>query len=306
MSELLTTATQWLEVVPALGGAISRWDWLAKDGQWQPLLREAPPGTGDLYQMACFPLLPWANRVGEGGFDHVGRHHPLTPNRDGEPFPIHGDAWLQPWQVQSQMATRLELRLLSRHFQGSPYHFEASQTVELLPDGLRIDLTVTHLGANPLPYGIGLHPYLDSGQDAWLQAHADGVWQSEASALPNRHSPTIPSDWDYREPRRVAGQTVDHCFTGWDGQATITWPQAGLQLTLSTTPNPGYFQLYRPAGQAYFCLEPVSHPIDAFHLPGQPGLTVLQEGESLTQTTTMTVTMHAPDTLAPAAKHGTE
>ena len=30
-----------------------------------------------------------------------------------------------------------------------------------------------------------------------------------------------------------------------------------------------------------FCFEPVSHPIDAFHLPGRPGLRVLAQGEVL-------------------------
>ena len=39
--------------------------------------------------------------------------------------------------------------------------------------------------------------------------------------------------------------------------------------------------LYRPPDQAFFCLEPVTHPIDAFHLPDRPGLRVLRTGESL-------------------------
>lgn len=294
MSELLSTSTQRLEVSPALGGAIRRWDWQATDGNWHPMLRRATPGSSDLYEMGCFPLLPWANRVGHGGFEHAGRAYPLTPNRRGEPYPIHGDAWLQPWQVRSRTSSRLALSLVSARFQGSPYHFEACQVFELLPDGLRIDLSVTHCGNAPLPYGIGLHPYFDGGQEVWLRAGADGVWISEASPLPDRHDSAIPADWDYRAPRRVAGQTVDHCFTGWDGQAVLAWPQRGLQLTLSTAPSPGYFQLYRPTGQSFICLEPVSHPIDAFHLPGQPGLTVLEQGASLAMTTWMTVAALPP------------
>ena len=30
-----------------------------------------------------------------------------------------------------------------------------------------------------------------------------------------------------------------------------------------------------------FCFEPVTHPIDAFHVDGHPGLQVLQTGQSL-------------------------
>jgi aldose 1-epimerase len=39
--------------------------------------------------------------------------------------------------------------------------------------------------------------------------------------------------------------------------------------------------VFRKVAGEHFCLEPVSHPIDAFHLPEQPGLQVLQKGESL-------------------------
>ncbi len=43
----------------------------------------------------------------------------------------------------------------------------------------------------------------------------------------------------------------------------------------------GYCLLYRPPAGPAFCFEPVTHPIDAFHQPGQPGLRVLHTGESL-------------------------
>jgi aldose 1-epimerase len=76
----------------------------------------------------------------------------------------------------------------------------------------------------------------------------------------------------------------------------VTWPDQSLQLTLlqqqsqstakaevsthSTSPN--YLLVFRKVDGNHFCLEPVSHPIDAFHLPGQPGLQILEKGESLT------------------------
>jgi aldose 1-epimerase len=44
----------------------------------------------------------------------------------------------------------------------------------------------------------------------------------------------------------------------------------------------GTLILYSPSAQAPFlCLEPVSHPVDAHNLPGQPGLVRLAQGESL-------------------------
>jgi aldose 1-epimerase len=39
--------------------------------------------------------------------------------------------------------------------------------------------------------------------------------------------------------------------------------------------------VYRPGHGPALCFEPITHPIDAFHLPGRPGLRVLAQGETL-------------------------
>jgi aldose 1-epimerase len=51
----------------------------------------------------------------------------------------------------------------------------------------------------------------------------------------------------------------------------------------------GYSLMYRPPGLSYFCLEPITHPIDAFHMEGGPGLVVLSHGQSLSLTTRLSV-----------------
>ena len=60
----------------------------------------------------------------------------------------------------------------------------------------------------------------------------------------------------------------------------MIWPEHGLQLSVSATPELGTCIVYSPSADApFFCLEPVSHPVDAFHLPDMPGLRVLRAGE---------------------------
>jgi aldose 1-epimerase len=58
---------------------------------WRPWV-----GVSDCYTLACMPLVPWSNRVSGGGFEFNGVAYPLAPNCVGEPYPIHGDGWLQP------------------------------------------------------------------------------------------------------------------------------------------------------------------------------------------------------------------
>ncbi|MFX8180102.1 hypothetical protein ABTK97_19475, partial [Acinetobacter baumannii] len=58
---------------------------------------------------------------------------------------------------------------------------------------------------------------------------------------------------------------------------------------MHTTDRSGYVLMFRPNGLPYFCLEPVTHPIDAFHQPNQPGLIALAPGEDMVLLTRFTV-----------------
>lgn len=271
---------QRLNVAPALGGAVTAWDWRA-DGRELPLFRPWNGESEDRYSFACFPLVPWTNRITQGGFEHEGRFHPIKVNREGEPYPIHGDGWLQPWEISERRADFIKLSLESKHFGGNPYHYRSSQSFLLLPDGLQIDLTVTHLGEGTLPYGLGLHPYFVRNAHTLLTTHAEGVWLSGADPIPDEHVTQLPPGWDYERPATLEGEMIDNCFTGWNGRALIDYPDRGIAITMIMPDCNGYSLLYRPPGLGFFCFEPVTHPIDAFHLPEQPGLTVLAHGESL-------------------------
>lgn len=37
--------------------------------------------------------------------------------------------------------------------------------------------------------------------------------------------------------------------------------------------------LFRMPGQSFLCLEPQTHPVNAHHMPGQPGLRMLGPGD---------------------------
>jgi aldose 1-epimerase len=274
----LESGNQRVRLLPALGGAVASWDYRL-GASWTPLLRAWDGVSDDRYTMACFPLLPWSNRITEGGFMHRGRHYPVLQNRAGEPYPIHGDGWLQAWSVGAQSAAGVTLTLLSDQFDGNPYTYRAEQTVTLRDDGIDIDLQVTHLGPEPLPYGLGLHPYFERNAATRLQSAAAGVWLSGADPIPTGHTAYLPPTWDYNRPAPLAGPLIDNCFDGWDGAAQVSYPDRGLRIDMIAPDNPGYSLLYRPPQFPYFCIEPITHPIDAFHMPGRPGLVELSEGQ---------------------------
>ena len=284
---------QHLGLVPSLGGSVAAWQ-CDRDGEagakperfnlWRPWDGHTP----DLFKLASFAMLPWSNRISGGGFHHGGKFHAMRPNRAGEPGPIHGDGWLQAWQLSQPAEDSMVMRLSSHRFDGNPYHYEAMQSFRLVEGGLDQTLTVRHLGAEPLPYGLGLHPWFVRDARTRLSAPVRGVWLSGDSPLPTTHTTAFPPTWDLNQGIPAEGEMIDNGYTGWGGQARVDWVGQGLWLT-ATMPDfeadggvdHHYCLVYRPPFGEAFCFEPITQPIDAFHLPGMPGLRILQQGQEM-------------------------
>ena len=290
---------QKLGLLPTLGGSVAAWRLDRTDFEPFDLFRSWDgmdyPADPLRVAQASYPLVPWSNRISNGGFVVDEKLYSVAPNAAGMPYPIHGDGFLQPWQYTQLDASSLNMTLESDKFNGNPHRYRAVQSFNLVDGGMDQSLTVTHLGDVPLPYGLGLHPWLPRNEHTKLQANVGGVWLSHPDCLPKEHTPDFPPTWDLNAGISAAGTLIDNCFTGWDGTARVTWSDQDLLLTLqhlsksrvnaevnTHSNSPNYLLVFRKVAGDHFCLEPVSHPIDAFHLPDQPGLQVLKKGESLT------------------------
>jgi aldose 1-epimerase len=263
-----------LTLAPEIGGSIVNWT-VRSTGQ--PLLRHSDThalNTGLPGKLACFPLAPWSNRVSAGGFDCPDGWLTLTPNSLTDPLPIHGSAWQQPWQVVSQSRNDAVLQLDST----TPFAYRARQHFHLSEGRLSIELHVTHLAERAAWHGLGLHPYLPRTPDTRLQAKAGHVWMCDASKLPT-HLSAVPADWDFQSLNALPDGLVDNGFCEWDGHCLIQQPDLGYELHCQATGSDVYL-LYCPQGLDFFCIEPVSHPVDAHHLPGRPGLRLLEQGQT--------------------------
>lgn len=268
-------------VLPEVGGGLARLD--AVDGDTvTPLLRPladtgaAPPLPS---QLACFPLVPWSNRIGGAGFDFEGRRIALTPNRAGEPCPIHGEGWQQAWTVEDQSESSVLLRLERRD--GDPFSYCAQLHYRLQGASLEVSLEVQNCGDAVLPFGLGLHPWLPRSAGVTLCARARAVWQRGDDGLPVRKT-AVPEEWNFDTARGLPLSGIDNIFTGWNGEAEIAWPESGARLRIRA--DMAYYIVYTRPGADFFCFEPVDHMINAHNLPGGParnGLTLLAPGQSL-------------------------
>jgi aldose 1-epimerase len=277
----LTNAQLSVQILPELGGGLVSFDWRAR-GDVVSLMRPSPAHPVEPNQLACYPLLPWSNRIADGGFFVEGRHVALSPNRDDDPFPIHGSGWQRAWQVRESNEQEAWLELNEAQADGYSYH--ASQRYMLHDAALVIELGVTNTGPSTMPFGLGLHPYFLRHGEVVLHAPASQVWVNDGQTPLPIAREDVPEEWDFKQPRMLPDEGVNHGFQPWVGDAVISWPAIGLQLHVQTDVDT--FVLYTPADEEFFCFEPVDHPINAVHLPGGAaanGMTYLAPGENLTR-----------------------
>ena len=255
-----------LAVRPDLGGSLA--------GLWhlgRPVLRSTEPGLlAGPRQSACFPLLPYSNRLGHRRFAWQGQNYTTAPNFDDSPHSLHGVGWLRAWQVVQQTADHLTLRYTHAPDGHWPFAFEAEQDITLTPQALRLDLRLRNTDTRTQPVGLGWHPYFPARHSSHLQVDVATRWERDASMLPT-HA-TVQQSID----APVRSLALDHCFGGWPGVAHIRDAQFALRLS-STLP---YLVVFTPPGQPHFCVEPVGHVNNAIHHadPTSQGLLALAPG----------------------------
>jgi aldose 1-epimerase len=286
----LATPQLRLDIAPSLGGAITRFDWRGNADAPTPIFRRAASvlaGT-DPNTLACYPLVPYSNRIGGAQFTFGGRRVEVPRTRSDEALPIHGDGWLQPWRLV-RSDDRCAMLVLDRSH-GRPYAYRAELAYMLDDSTLAVSLSVENAGSEPMPFGLGLHPFLSRDAKTHLSAAAAGLWLSDEQWLPVRHVP-VPPAWQFGVAYPLPDALVNHAFTEWSGHAAVVWPARHLCLTIAA--NADYYVLYTPPGKDFFCFEPVDHPINAVNLPGGAdahGMTPLVPGERLSREFRFTVT----------------
>src|SRR6185437_6308122 len=165
----LRTSHAVLAVTPELGGALTS---LVVDGT--PILRPTSAATlaaHDVTGTACYPLVPYSNRIRDATLHFAGRTFPLARNFGAHPHSIHGVGWQRPWSVETCSSTSVRLALVhaARGDDAGawPWPFRATQTFHLT-DGIHAGARCTTLvatlmlanaGSAPFPVGLGFHPF---------------------------------------------------------------------------------------------------------------------------------------------------
>jgi aldose 1-epimerase len=277
---LLSAENLRLRLSPSIGGSISAFEWLGRGSTW-PILRECHTDLEKVLDASSFPLVPYVNRIRGGRFSFRGREIRLQPNMAGDPSPLHGQGWLNPWQVEE--SSERSATLTYHHEPGEwPWAYEARQQFTLDERGYSLAVTCTNLGKDPMPCGLGHHPYFPCGPETRIDTKVSHAWTIDQQVLPVGKVPAV-GRYGLRN-RPACGQDLDNGFGGWGGEARMTDPSWPYGLRMSS-PDAHFFQLYSPPEGGIFVAEPVTHANAALNAPEDEwpalGMRVLESGQAM-------------------------
>jgi len=273
----LTHGTARCDLLPQVGGSIGSWS--VSGQQMLRTASESGVAARDPFATAGFPLVPYSNRIGQGGFEWCGNPITLARNFPPEPHAIHGVGFERSWQLQSREKDSAELRLTHRPDAGWPWAFDARQRITLTDDLLILEFDAVNLEPQPVPLAFGFHPYFPRN-GARLTFHAQGVWLAGDDGLPcELVKPVGP--FDFSKGVSVESADIDHCFTGWNGVAIIAWPDKEQALGITGSRELSSAVVYIRRELDAFCFEPVPHINDALNRDDrESAMPVIAPGES--------------------------
>ena len=142
--------------------------------------------------------------------------HPIASNLAGELYLTHGNGFSGGWTVELSASAGAELSLTS-HGPG-PFRYAARASYGLQAGALTKRLTIANLGAEPLPFGLGFHPWIVREADTRLKAKAEWVVLETADHLPSSMAPVSSHpQWDFSERRSLPSRWINNAFLTWDG-----------------------------------------------------------------------------------------
>jgi len=138
-----------LALAPRLGGSIVAFHSRTANGvvDWMRPTDPAALRDGDVLGTACFPLVPYSNRIRDAAFRFGGHAVRLEHSW---PHALHGHGWLAPWTLEARGADRATLSF-ERAAGDWPWAYRAEQRFVLHRQRLDVILSLQNLATTPMP-----------------------------------------------------------------------------------------------------------------------------------------------------------
>ena len=185
-----------LELSPSIGGAISAFEWTDGDVA-RRYCAIATVRSKMCWRRAASRWCPSSTASAAAVSRFRGREVRLAPNMAGDPSPLHGQGWLSPWTVE-QAGERGAVLSFAHRAGEWPWAYDARQEFALDERGLSVRLTCRNASGEPMPCGLGQHPYFPCGPETRIETEVTHVWTIDEHVLP---VDKVPADGPLRSAR---------------------------------------------------------------------------------------------------------
>jgi galactose mutarotase-like enzyme len=208
----------------------------------------SPSGRGQV-------LAPWPNRLADGRYEFNGIRAQAALDEPERRNAIHGLVRWLPWTLQTRHQNQLSLRLQLHPTPGYPFSLLLELEYHVGRDGLTVTMKARNIEAEPIPFGLGYHPYLTAGPEtvdgAILQLPARHTLELDDRGLPTGTlTPVAGTERDFTTARFIGPLALDTAFTTLqrdaEGKAwaSLDAPGGATGASLWVDPGFGYLMVY--------------------------------------------------------------
>ena len=241
-------------------------------------------------------LFPFPGRIRGDSFSFGGKTYSL-PAGDGIGNAIHGFVLNRPWRLLEQKEDSI-----TGEFQASvddpeilnhwPADFRITVTYEVRDGKLASYIRVENRDENPLPFGMGTHPYFrlplgskGNAQECVITVPAQKVWKLQ-DMLPTGETAPASEVGTLSQGMRFADTKFDDVFSELDVisgkcHTSIVDEQAKRRLRMVFSEQFGACVIYNPPHREAICIEPYScipDPLSLSESGVESGLQILPPG----------------------------
>jgi aldose 1-epimerase len=222
-------------------------------------------------------LVPWPNRTAHGKWQWNGGEQQLALTEPDAGNAIHGLLRHVVYQVGERAEDAITLVAVIPPQPGWPVALATGIRYAVDGAGLTVTHTVRNVGTEPVPFGVGAHPYLRAGDapiDDCVLTVAAATTIPLDGGLPTGPATAVPAELDLRSGRPVKELDLDNAFGGAapaEGDTHVRHHLAAPDGTTELWADPvfGYVQVFTPPdlvgrGRAV-AVEPMTCPPDALN-----------------------------------------
>jgi aldose 1-epimerase len=233
-------------VIVEVGGGLRAYSY----GDWQVLdgYKESEMCSGARGQ----PLIPWPNRLREGRYTFDGSEQQLPLSEPERKNAIHGLVRWANWTCAERSPARIVMHHTLHPQPGYPFLLELTIEYTLGDNGLTVHTTATNAGAEPCPYGAGVHPYVTVGTptiDEGVVTAPAAFWlKTDDREIPVAEERVDGTVYDFRQARRLGDTKLDTGFADLsrdaDGRARVVVSGSGRTVSVWFDANYKYLMLF--------------------------------------------------------------